>query len=434
MNLLFANDEKGQYPASYYAASLDAPPPPRPRLEEDQEADFCVVGGGYAGLSAALHLARAGHAVVLLEAQRVGWGASGRNGGQVGTGQRLDQFELEKRFGNDKARALWDVSEAAKALVRALSQQEGVACDYTPGIVYADHKRNYVSHNRAYVDHLRKSYGYDRISFLDRAQLSAQIGTDVYFAGSLDWGAAHINPLKFALGLARLAEAAGVKIFEDAEVTGIERGGTVEVVTHRGRVRAGRVLLATNGYLGALEPDVAARVMPINSYIVATEPMEADRAEALIPHRVAVADSRFVVNYYRLSADNRMLFGGRESYGYRFPADIASATRARMLSIYPNLADLKIDYAWGGTLGITLSRLPYFARLAPNILTASGFSGHGVALATLGGKLMAEALLGQPSRFDLMAGLPTRRFPGGMALRRPLLVMAMLYFALRDRF
>jgi len=433
MDLLYANDRRGEYPPSYYAATADELPP-FPPVDGDTRADVCVIGAGFTGLSAALHLAERGVKVVLLDAQRVGWGASGRNGGQLGSGQRVDQETLETMLGLDHARKLWDLAEGAKDTVKSLVARLKIDCDLKPGIVYADHKPRFVPHTKAYVERLRTVYGYDRISFLDKAELAEAIGTDVYFGGSLDWGAGHLHPLKFALGLARAAQKAGVTVHEMSRVTAIARGEPARVTTETGTVIADHVLLGCNGYLGLLEEEVASRVMPINSYIIATEPLGESTARAIIRDDVAVADSRFVVNYYRFSADHRMLFGGRESYGYRFPADIATAVRDRMLAIYPRLADARIDYYWGGTLGITMNRMPHFVRLAPNILSASGFSGHGVAMATFSGAVMAQALAAGAERFDIMEKVPTPRFPGGTALRQPFLVLAMLYYALRDRF
>lgn len=432
MNLLDANGSAGTYPNSYYLATTETLPA-FPPLGGDTHAEICVIGAGYAGLSAALHLSEQGKKVTLIDAQRVGWGASGRNGGQVGTGQRLDQLTLERMLGPDHARRLWDIAESAKDLVRSRIAQHQIDCDYAPGIVYADHRRRLVAGTRAYVEHLNTIYGYKRISFLDRKSLADTIGTDVYFGGSLDWGAGHLHPFKYVLGLAKAARDAGVVIHERTRALAIERGTPVRILTDHGTISAEHLLIAANGYLGLLVPQVAARVMPINSYIAATEPLGAERAKALIPDNVAVADSRFVVNYYRLSTDTRMLFGGRESYGYKDPADISSAIRKRMLSIYPQLADLKIEYDWGGTLGITMNRMPRFVRLARNILNASGFSGHGVAMATMAGALMAETLTGHPKRFDAMAEVPGRRFPGCAAFRQPLLILAMLYYAFRDR-
>jgi gamma-glutamylputrescine oxidase len=429
MDLLTANDRPGAYPPSWYAASLP-PPPPRPTLHGEVEADVCVVGGGYTGLSAALHLAEAGFTVALLEAQRLGWGASGRNGGQVGVGQRQDQGWLEKTVGPTRARALWDLGLEALGLVKTLVARHGIACDLRPGIIYAAHKPAYVREHHAYAEKLARDYGYDAVAPLDRAETAAALGTQAFHGGILYREAAHLHPLAYALGLARAAEAAGVRLFERSRVT--RRTGT-RVETAAGAVRARHVVLACNGYGGALEPAVAARVMPINNFIVATEPLGEAAARALIPEGVAAADSRFVVNYWRLTPDHRLLFGGGESYGYRFPADIAALVRPRLGAIYPHLRDAPLSHAWGGTLAITTNRMPAFQRLEAGVYSAAGYSGHGVAMATLAGKLMAEAVRGAAERFDLFESLPQPRFPGGAALRWPLLVLAMSWYGLRDR-
>ncbi len=429
MDLLIANDRPGEHAPSWYAASA-APLAPFPALAGATTGDVAVVGGGYTGLSAALHLAEAGFDVVLLEANRVGWGASGRNGGQVGPGQRRDQDWLEQAAGEDRARALWDLAEEARALVAALAARLRIDCDLKPGIVYAAHKPADVPAYNAYAERLARTYGYDRAQPLGRTEVAAMLGTEAYHGGLFYPDAAHLHPLDYARGLARAASAAGVRIFETTRV--LRRTGT-RIEAAAGAVTARRVVLATNGYHGDLEPAVSARVMPINNFIVATEPMDAARARALIPDDVAAADSRFVVNYWRLTADRRLLFGGGETYGYRFPADIAGLVRPRLLRTYPQLADLRLTHAWGGTLAITVNRMPAFQRLDHEVYSASGYSGHGVAIATLAGKLIAEAIAGDASRFDVFAGLPQPRFPGGAALRWPLLVLAMSWFALRDR-
>ena len=431
-DLLTANDHRGAYPPSWYAATAHALPP-LPPLAGDTTADVCIVGGGYTGLSAALHLAEAGLDVVLLEANRVGWGASGRNGGQVGSGQRRDQAWLEKAVGRERARALWNMGEEAKPLVRNLVARHAIACDLRPGILHAAHKAAYVADYAAEAEHLARDYGYAEIEPLDRAGLAAILGSPAYHGGALDRGGAHLHPLNFALGLARAATAAGARLHESSRVLSVTAGTAPEARTAAGTVRARFLLLAANGYLGDLAPQVAARVMPINNFIVATEPLGEARAAELIRNDAAVADSRFVVNYFRLSADRRLLFGGGETYGWRFPADIAGLVRPRMLQVFPQLADTRIDHAWGGTLAITVNRMPALQRLAPTVLSAAGYSGHGVALATLAGKLMAETVAGTAGRFDLLANLPQPDFPGGTRLRWPLLVLAMTWFALRDR-
>ena len=433
MDLLYGHEDVGTYPNSYYAATAN-PMPQYPALDGDLDCDVGIIGAGYTGLSAALHLAERGFKVVLLDAQRIGWGASGRNGGQLGSGQRVDQETLLAKFGAKHARDLWQLAQDSKSLVKSLISKHKIDCDLTPGIIEADHKKRFVEETESYVRLLQESYDYDEIRFLDRDALRAQVGTNAYYGGSLDMGAAHLHPLNFALGLAKAAGEAGVQIFERSRVTEIVEGEPAILKTATGNVRAKHLLLACNGYLGDLEPKVGTRVMPINSYMVATEPLPAELAHDVIANNVAVADSRFVVNYYRLSADKRMLFGGRESYGYRYPDDIAASVRKRMLGIHPQLKDARIDYYWGGTLGITMNRLPHVARLAPNILSASGYSGHGLGMSTLCGQLMAEAIAGTAERFDVMANLKIPSFPGGTRLRRPLLVLAMLYYALRDRF
>ncbi|MGB3148249.1 MAG: FAD-binding oxidoreductase [Paracoccaceae bacterium] len=430
MNLLFANDTAGQYPASYYAATATDIGRFQP-LSGDRDCDVCIVGGGFTGLSAALHLAERGMRVILLEAHRVGFGASGRNGGQVGTGQRQDQDWLEKTAGKAAARQLWDLSLEAVGMVKDLVQAHKMTSTFHPGIAHACWTEAEVAHSHAYAEKLSRDYGYDQITPLDRAGLAEILPGDVYRGGDIDRGAGHLHPLNYALGLASAARAAGAHIHEETLVTRIEQGARPLVHTAKGKVRCDHLILACNGYLGDLNAHVASRVMPINNFVIATEPL-GDRAKEVLRENVAVADTKFVVNYWRLSEDQRLLFGGCESYGYRFP-DIAPAVRKPMLKIYPQLRDVRIDYAWGGTLAITVNRMPCFTRPAANILSASGYSGHGVAMATLAGRLLAEATAGQAERFDVMASIPIHRFPGGPALRWPLLVLAMSWYSLRDR-
>lgn len=431
MNLLHANDRPGAYPASWYAATaIDHAP--YPALKGEETADVCVIGAGYTGLSAALHLAQRGYRVVVVEAQRVGFGASGRNGGQVGSGQRLEQDALEKMAGKADARRLWDLAEDAKALVRSLIADHTIDCGYKPGVAHADWTAKQVAHSHAYAEKLHRDYGYDLIETLDRDAMQALVGSRAYQGGVLDRGAGHLHPLNFALGLAHAATGAGAQIYERSEVHHIDEGATATIQTQNGQVKAAHVVLACNGYLGGLNRKVAARVMPINNFIIATEPLGA-RASGIIARDVAVADSKFVVNYFRLSADKRLLFGGGETYGYRFPSDIRATVRKPMLEVFPQLAEVRIDHAWGGTLAITMNRMACFLRPAPNILSASGYSGHGVALATLAGQVIAEAVAGQSERFDVLAHVKTPAFPGGTALRNPLLALAMTWYSLRDR-
>nr|WP_255768831.1 FAD-binding oxidoreductase [Maritalea mediterranea] len=431
--MLSINDQPQRYPPSYYASNIqpleDCPP-----AAGDLHCDICVIGGGFTGLSTALHLAQRGYTVRLLEAQRVGFGASGRNGGQVGQGQRLDQDELEQMFGDSRAMELWQIGRAAPALVRELAASNLVHADFHPGVIHADHRQRYVSHSRAYVDKMRAKYGYDQISFLDKKSLGELVNSNAYFGGTLDMGAGHIDPLQFSLGLARMAQANGAIIHENSLVTDIEEGKQVVVKTDKARISADYLVLACNGYIGDLHRDVTRHVMPINNYIVATEPLSVEARANILAKNFAVADSKFVVNYFRFSDDNRMLFGGTESYRYKFPKDIASKVRKPMTEIFPQLAQVKIDYSWGGTLGITMNRMPHFERYGQgNIVSMSGFSGSGVAMGTLSGQIAAELISGQAERFDIMAQIPTPKFPGGKMMRHPLLVLAMLWYSLRDK-
>lgn len=431
MDVLTANDVTGAYPASYYAVSTPQLAP-FPRLEGENRADVAVVGGGYTGLSAALHLAERGYDVALVDAQRVGWGASGRNGGQLGSGQRVEQDGLEKMVGKQTAKMLWSFGEQSKDLVKSLIAKHNIACDLAPGIIHADHRQRFVAESRHYVDKLREDYGYDQIRFLERDELRELVDSPAYFGGSLDMGAAHLHPLGFALGLAAAAQKAGARLFELSRVTDIdEQSGTLTF--ENGTLAAKHIILACNGYLGRLNGHTAKRVMPINNFIIATEPLGRETAPELFKENLAVADSKFVVNYFRKSADNRLLFGGGESYGYRFPRDIAGLVRKCMLEIFPQMEDAKIDYAWGGTLAITMNRMPHFERVGKNIYSASGYSGHGLGMATLAGQIMAETVAGTAERFDVMANVPTHKFPGGVGLRTPLLAIAMTYYALRDK-
>ncbi len=421
------------HPSSWYAAtahSLPAFPP----FEGETRADVCVIGGGYTGLSAALHLAEAGLDVVLLEQARVGWGASGRNGGQIHSGQRRDQDFLEKAVGREDARKLWDLAEEAKALVRDLIARHAIDCDLKRGLILADHKPHYVPQSHAYARHLDEAYGYAALELLSREEIRALVGSQAYYGGVMDRDAGHLHPLNFALGLAAAAARAGARLHDGARVRSVDDGAAQARVTTEGGgvVNAGFVLECGNGLMDGLDGRVDTHVMSICNYIAATAPLGA-RAQEVIANDAAVADSRFVVNYFRLSSDGRLLFGGGESYRRTLREDVPAFVRPYMLRIFPQLADVPIDYGWGGVLGLTLTRLPFVRRLSSRVLVSAGYCGQGVALAPLFGKILAEAVTGQMGRLDVLARLPVPAFPGGTLLRYPLFVAGLSYYALRDR-
>lgn len=417
---------------SWYAAT--ARPNLRfPALTGQQRVDVCVIGGGYTGLSTAIHLRQRGYSVAMLEANRVGWGASGRNGGHVGSGQRVGQAQLEKWVGLERARGLWDLGLESVQTVCALIDQFGIDCELKSGNLHVAAKAADAAEMQEDIEHLEKVYGYRGRRWVPQGELREMSSAQGFHGGVLDSDARHLHPLNYALGLAAAAHDLGVQIFEGSRVTSYREGQRVEVQTSRGRVDADYLVLGCNGYLERLEPRAAGYIMPINNYLLATEPLPEATARRLIRDDVSMSDTRFVINYWKLSADNRLLFGGGESYTRRFPGDIAGFVRKYLLRIYPELATARIDYGWGGTLAITLNRMPDFGRLSQRVLYAHGYSGHGVPIATLAGKLLAEAIDGQPERFDLMASVPSRRFPGGTLLRWPGLVAGMLFYSLRDR-
>lgn len=422
----------GNYIDSYYTATaIDVDDPQS--ATADYRCDVCVIGAGFTGVSSALHLAEAGYDVILLEANRIGWGASGRNGGQLHSGQRKGQEELEKLFGRTRASELWQLAEESKSMVKSRILKHNIDCDYKSGLLHAAYKRADLEDFESEVSKLQNDYNYDHVRFVQKDEMSEMLGTDIYHGGILDSKAGHLHPLNYVLGLARAARQAGVKIYEHSPVIEISQSDPAIIKTANASVKASHVVLACNGYLGKLNKKIAARIMPINNFIIATEPLGEQKAAQLIRDDVAVADTKFVVDYYRLSADKRLLFGGGENYSSKFPKDIAAFVKPVMLKVYPQLKDVRIDYAWGGTLAVTVNRLPSFGRIQPNIIYAQGFSGQGVALTTLTGKLIAEAISGQSERFDIVASLPSPKFPGGTLLRYPGLVAGMLYYSLKDK-
>ena len=416
-------------PQGYYAAS-SAVPVPQPSLSGDVRTGVCVIGGGYTGLSAALHLAHGGIDTILLEAHTIGFAASGRNGGQIHTGHRKEQASLEQWLGQPHAHALWDISEEAKALVRGLIIEHQIACDFTQGLVIAAHDKGALRELSADTDHLHKSYGYDAVSMLDARAIVAALGTGIYPGGRMDAGGGHLHPLKFARGLAGAAHKAGVTLYENSPALSFDKN-TAVVRCPQGTVAAGTIILACDAFTGELAPELAPYIGHVESFIAATVPLSADAGARVIPCGAAVADTRHVLDYYRKSADNRLLFAGRESY-WNVPRDVAKIVRPRMARVFPALAETRVDFAWRGTVGITRTRMPHFGRLSDHVLFGHGYSGQGVALSVLGGKALADAARGHTGKFDTLASVPARTFPGGLVLRKPLITAGLVWYKLMD--
>jgi gamma-glutamylputrescine oxidase len=418
-------------PARSYYADTDPWPARRP-LRGEITADVCVLGGGIAGCAAALHLAKRGFSVALLEARTVGYGASGRSGGQTIFGLAAGQQKLIAEVGRDDARRLFDLSVEALGLTQALIRDHGIDCDYHANHVHVGIKPRHARELEEWARELHEAYGYESAQSLSRAQVQSHVRSERYLAGLIDPLSGHLDPLKYTQGLARAAEAAGAAVYENSEVLHYEDGAQVRVKTAGGAVRCANLVLCGNAYIGSVAPALARRILGVGTYIIATEPLGEERARSLLPTNAAVADINWILDYFRRSPDHRLLFGGRVSYSAVQPPRLAESMRQRMVRVFPELAGVKVAYAWGGYLDITMSRAPNFGRLAGNVFYLQGFSGHGVALAGLAGKLAAEAIAGTAERFDVFARIPHRDFPGGRLFRRPSLMLAMLYYRLRD--
>ncbi|MFK7944051.1 MAG: NAD(P)/FAD-dependent oxidoreductase [Paracoccaceae bacterium] len=429
MSYLTANDAPGVHAPSWYADTAGAAEHYHP-LDGDTQADVCIVGAGFAGLSAALHLAEQGVSVRVLEANRVGWGASGRNGGQLGIGPRADIDVYERMVGPNDARKIWDLAISANQLVRDLITHHQIDCDLSNGYMEAAAKPRHVMELHEFAEHVNDCYDHNTIRVIGREEMRALLGTDAYHGGYRDDLGAHLHPLKLARGLAQAAVKAGATIHELTRVTAVHPG---RVETAMGAVTAPHILLACNGYLDGLAPRPQRRMLPINNYVLATEPLGANRARQVNRENLCVSDTRFVLNYFRLTPDNRMLWGGGESYGRTFPVNLKNFVRTRMLEIYPDLSDVAITHAWGGTLAITGTRMPLFHEMGCDVKTIGGWSGSGIHMATMGGKIAAEAIGGNVHDWELLARMPSPAFPGGDWFRMPLLRLAMLWYGLRDR-
>ena len=405
---------------SYYEASAQRPPA-APPLQGAVQADVLVVGGGFAGLSAALELAQKGLSVVLLEADRVGSGASG-------------QGPFEEQLGAADAQRAWDLSVQAVELIEQRIATHGIDCDWQRGYTYvADSAKKARALREEFEDHSRRGVA---CTWAEGSDVARFIGNQRYVAAFRENTSGHLHPLKYALGLARAAQAAGVRMFEHSPVTGLQRGSTLVARTAQGQVSARFGVLAGNCMLPEfgprVAPEIAPRIMPVGTYIVGTEPLDPALCERLIPGNAAVCDNNFVLDYFRFSADRRMLFGGRVSYTTMTPPNLKGVMAQRMGAVFPELANVAVPFVWGGFVDISMNRAPDFGRLGDNLYYLQGFSGHGVALTGLAGQLVAEAVAGQAGRFDLFARLQHRAFPGGALLRTPSLALGMLWYRLKD--
>ena len=393
------------------------------------KCDVCVIGGGNTGLSAALHVAKSGARTILLEAESLGYAASGRNGGQIHSGHRKSQADLERWLGVQHAHDLWSIAEEGKSLLAALVADHAIACDLKSGLIVAAHDRRALDHLTEDATHLEANYGF-LLSVMSGDATARATGTDSYVGGTFDRSGGHLHPLKFAYGLASAAKAAGATHYESSPVRVVreERDGIV-AETETGRVDAKFAILACDAFSGSVAPQLAKYIGHVESFIVATEPLQS--STSVLPSDAAVADTRHVLDYYRKSADGRLLFAGRESY-FGVPKNIARLVRPRMLRVFPSLVGARIEYAWSGTVGITYTRMPHFGRLGGRLLFGHGYSGHGLALSVIGGKLLAQAVQGDTERFDALARLPAIPFPGGQRLRKPMISAALAWYKVVD--
>ena len=420
---------------SYYAASANEQPA-YPTLESDIDADVCVVGGGFAGLSSAIELADKGYKVVVLEANHIGFGASARNGGQLIAGFACEQSVIENALGLEASKQVWNISLEGLELVRQRVKRFGIECDLTDGYTGVSVNPKKTASLRKWLDEMAKKYDY-QTQIISQVNMPLWVNSARYHSGYHDKLGGHIHPLNYCLGLAKGAASLGVSIYQHSAVTAMQHGETVMLSTAKGLVKAKFVVLAGNMYLPDIAPKVAPsianRIMPVGTYIIGTEPLDPALAKELIPNNAAVCDTNFVLDYFRFSGDKRMLYGGRVSYSALTPPNLTQSMRARMVETFPQLKDVKVEYTWGGFVDITISRAPDFGRLAPNVFYLQGFSGHGVNTTGIAGKLVAEAINGQATRFDVFSKIKHYDFPGGKLLRTPALVLGMAWFQLRDK-
>ncbi|WP_342595995.1 FAD-binding oxidoreductase [Salinicola lusitanus] len=419
--------------SSWYRDSIAVELEPALPLEGDHRADVCVIGAGVTGCSAALHLAQRGYRVILLEALSVGHGASGRSGGQILPGLGTDMHTVEKALGLSAARDIWEMSREAVRLTAHLVEHHQIPCEMSWGYLHAAVKPRHVVALRQSQERMARDFDYHGLEWREGDALREHVVTDAYPAALWEREAGHLHPLNYTLGLARAAQRAGAILHQFSPVVDIQHGKPANVVTARGRVTADHVVVATNAYGDRLVPAMSGRIMKAANYMIATAPMTEQQAAQVLPRNDALSDANFVLDYYRLSRDRRLIYGGEVSYDGRPPQGLEARTDAKIRRLFPVLKEIDIEYRWGGDVAITMNRAPDFGRLAPNVFYAQGYSGHGMALAGLAGQLLGETIAGQSERFDIFAAMPHRTFPGGRWLRTPLLVLATHFYKLRDR-
>ena len=404
------------------------------QLTSDIDVDICVIGGGLTGISSAINLSKKGYSVILCEARKIGWGASGRNGGQLGIGMRKDQFTIEKKLGLKHAKELWSLGLEAVEDVKNLIKENEIDCHLVNGVMSTACFEKDIDEYKFEIEHMAKNYDFEGYQFFNKEKIREEINSKMYLAGLLNSGSYHLNPLKLTLGLAKVAQKNKVKIFENTPIEKIrEEGDRVQVMSKKGLIRANQVVVACNGYLDSILGSKKNKFMPINNYVVATEPLGEKRAREIIKNNYAVCDTRFIIDYYRFSEDWRMIFGGGETFTSNFVKNATSFVSKRMIKVFPQLQNVKIDYSWGGTLAITVNRLPHFGTLMNNKVSyAFGYSGHGLALSVLAGKLIGENIHGDHERFKFFSGINHMSIPFGSIFRRPIYSSAILYYKIRD--
>lgn len=420
------------HPGSYYAASRNDVTD-RPAVTGTVEADICVVGAGFSGLSTALHLAESGFDVAVVEGVKIGWGASGRNGGQLVNGLNASLDRIQRRFGDETAGHVGSMLQEGGRIIRERINRYDIQCDLKEGNIFAAYTQKHMKEFEAKLA-LWREHGMDDHQMLDKQALSEHVGSEVYAGGMLDKSGGHLHPLNLALGEGAALESLGGRIYEHSRVVSIDREGTQPIVTtDQGEVRCKTLVLCGNAYLGGVEPSLTSRVMPVSTQIVTTEPLDEHTASSLLPTDCCIEDARYILDYYRLTADKRLLFGGGTVYGGTDPADIEKKLRPALERVYPQLKGVKIEFAWSGNFALSFTRVPQMGRLGNNTYFAHGYSGHGVTGSHLFGRILSEAIQGDLNRFDVFANLPWVPFPGGRVLRAPYSTLGSWWYGLRDQ-